>query len=247
MSKSLTSSDNSCRSHNLHLRRDSQRRHPGGTRRNIPGEAYVRFTAPTSADDTGQGTIQNDDTPLLVISQLYGGGGNTGASFTHDFIEIFNRGTTTVSLNGYSVQYTSASGTSWQVTNLTNITLAPGQYYLVHEAGGANGATLPPADATGTINMAGTAGKVALVSNTTALSGACPSGASILDLVGYGATTCFEGSGPAPAPGNTTADFRKSDGCVDTNDNVADFLTATPSPRNTSLARSPLRRGRSFN
>ncbi len=203
-----------------------------------PDEIFlVKVSSVSGADvgnDTGLGTIQNDDTPLLVISQLYGGGGNTGASFTHDFIEIFNRGTTTVSLSGYSVQYTSSSGTSWQVTNLTNIILAPGQYYLVHEAGGANGAPLPPADATGTINMNGSAGKVALVSNITALSGACPSGASILDLVGYGATTCFEGSGPAPAPGNTTADFRKSDGCVDTNDNAADFLTATPNPRNTA-------------
>jgi uncharacterized repeat protein (TIGR01451 family) len=197
----------------------------------------VKITSVSGAevgDDTGQGTIQNDDTPVLVISQLYGGGGNVGASFSHDFIEIFNRGTTTVSLSGYSVQYTSASGTTWQATNLTNVTLAPGQYYLVHEAGGANGASLPAADANGAINMNGSAGKVALVSNTTSLSGACPSSTSILDLVGYGATTCFEGSGPAPAPGNTTADFRKSDGCVDTNHNTADFLTAAPSPRNTS-------------
>jgi hypothetical protein len=27
----------------------------------------------------------------LVISQVYGGGGNTGAPYTHDYIEIFNR------------------------------------------------------------------------------------------------------------------------------------------------------------
>ncbi len=35
--------------------------------------------------------------PNLVVSQVYGGGGNTGATFTDDFIEIFNRGTTTAS------------------------------------------------------------------------------------------------------------------------------------------------------
>ncbi len=28
----------------------------------------------------------------LVISQVYGGGGNTGAQYTHDFVELFNRG-----------------------------------------------------------------------------------------------------------------------------------------------------------
>lgn len=30
--------------------------------------------------------------PDLVISQVYGGGGNSGAPYTHDFIELFNRG-----------------------------------------------------------------------------------------------------------------------------------------------------------
>ena len=66
----------------------------------------------------------------VVISQVYGGGGNTGAPYTHDFIELFNKGTNAVDLNGWSVQYASSTGTSWQVTNLTPITLQPGQYYL---------------------------------------------------------------------------------------------------------------------
>ena len=47
----------------------------------------------------------------VVISQVYGGGGNAGASFTHDFIELFNRGTAPVVLDGMSVQYASATGT----------------------------------------------------------------------------------------------------------------------------------------
>ena len=86
---------------------------------------------------------------------------------------------------------------------------------------------------------AATTGKVALVSNTTALAGACPADPHILDLVGYGSTPatanfCFEGAGPAAAPANTTADIRKSGGCTETNDNAADFLVATPFPRNTS-------------
>ncbi|HTH32420.1 MAG TPA: lamin tail domain-containing protein, partial [Lacibacter sp.] len=72
----------------------------------------------------------------VVISQVYGGGGNTGATYTHDFIELFNRGTNSVSLNGWSVQYASATGTSWAKTDLTNITLAPGQYYLIQQAQG---------------------------------------------------------------------------------------------------------------
>lgn len=35
--------------------------------------------------------------PDIVISQVYGGGGNAGAPYMNDFVELFNRGTTTVS------------------------------------------------------------------------------------------------------------------------------------------------------
>src|SRR5699024_4245620 len=90
----------------------------------------------------------------LVISQVYGGGGNMGATYTHDFIEVFNRGATAVSLEGWSVQYAASAGSSWQRTNLTDVTLAPGQYFLVREAMGAGGSTpLPVPDASGTIAM----------------------------------------------------------------------------------------------
>src|SRR5580765_7478679 len=77
--------------------------------------------------------------PDVVISQIYGGGGNAGATLTNDFIELFNRGAAPVSVNGWSVQYAAAAGTSWQRTNLPNITLAPGQYLLVQEAAGTGG------------------------------------------------------------------------------------------------------------
>lgn len=175
----------------------------------------------------------------VVISQVYGGGGNAGATYTHDFIELFNRGAAPVSLNGWSVQYNSATGTgTWQVTNLTNTTLQPGQYYLVQQAQGAGGTTpLPTPDAIGTIAMSGTAGKVALVNNTTALT-ACPAG--LIDLVGYGATAnCFEGTGPTPAPSNTLAVLRAANGCTDTDQNAADFATAAPVPRNTATTLNP--------
>ncbi len=174
----------------------------------------------------------------VVISQAYGGGGNSGATYTHDFIELFNRGATPVDLSGWSVQYASATGTSWQVTNLGNHMLQPGQYYLVQEAQGAGGtAPLPTPDTIGAIAMAGAAFKVALVANTTALSGGCPSGASIQDFVGAASTAnCFEGSGQAPAPSNTTAVLRADGGCTDTNDNAADFSALAPAPRNTGSA-----------
>jgi len=196
----------------------------------------------TVADGQGQGTIQNDDGAILVISQIYAGGGNTGAPYTNDFVEIFNRGATTVDFAAtpYSVQYAGATASfGSNKVDLTAGTLAPGQYFLVQLSGGANGAALPTPDATGSIAMAFAAGKVALVAGTTALTGSgCPLAATVADFVGYGTTAdCFEGAGRAPAPSNTTADFRKAGGCTDTNDNAADFLVSAPFPRNTS---SPL-------
>ena len=170
----------------------------------------------------------------LVISQLYGGGGNAGATLKNDFIELYNRGNTTISLTGSSVQYGAATGTSWQVTALTG-SLAPGHNYLIKEAAGAAGTVdLPPPDATGTINMSATTGKVALVSSTSALSGACPSSAAVLDFIGYGSSpNCYEGSGPAPLLTNSTAALRNADGCTDTNNNSADISSGAPNPRNT--------------
>ncbi|MBB5881945.1 hypothetical protein GGR74_003167 [Xanthomonas arboricola] len=173
----------------------------------------------------------------VVISQVYGGGGNSGATFRSDFIELHNIGSTTVSLDGWSVQYASAAGSSWQVTPLAGRVPAGG-YYLVKQADGSGGSVaLPTPDATGTIAMGGGAGKVALSNSASALSGACPTGNA--DLVGYGSTaSCAEGNAPTPAPSNTLAVLRGGDGCTDTDNNAADFATGAPAPRN---AASPAR------
>src|SRR5688572_7029538 len=174
--------------------------------------------------------------PNIVISQVYGGGGNAGATYTHDFIELFNRGTSSVSLAGWSVQYTSATGTgTWAVTPL-NGSIAPGAYYLVQQAPGAGGTTpLPTPDASGSIAMAATAGKVALRTTASAISGACPAPGTSADVVGYGpAATCHEGAGPTAATSNTLAALRKRSGCFDSDNNNVDFSIGSPNPRNTA-------------
>jgi predicted extracellular nuclease len=181
----------------------------------------------------------NASTSGIVISQIYGGGGNAGSTFKNDFIEIFNADGATVNLSGWSVQYASAAGTTWQVTAL-NGSLAPGQYFLIQESQGAGGTTnLPTPNATGNIAMSATAGKVALVSSTVALSGGCPVGGAIIDFVGYGTgsggASCFEGTAAAPTLTNTTADFRRNNGLQDTDSNTADFITGAPNPRNTPV------------
>jgi uncharacterized protein len=177
------------------------------------------------------------DQGSAVISQVYGGGGNTGSVFTNDFIELFNPGPNTVSLAGWSVQYGSSAGTTWSPTALAG-TIAPGHYVLVQEAGGANGTTpLPAPDATGTIAMSATEGKVALVRSVAPLVGACPSGGDLVDLVGYGAANCSEGGVAATGLGANVAAVRAGGGCVDTNTNGADFAAISPpTPRNSGSA-----------
>ncbi|MGW2142929.1 ExeM/NucH family extracellular endonuclease [Nonomuraea bangladeshensis] len=184
----------------------------------------------------------------VVISQVYGGGGNSGAPFTNDYVELFNRSAAPVPLDGWSVQYTSATGTGNFAANTAALsgTLAPGQYHLVQLAAGTTpSGALPQPDSTGSINMSGSAGKVALVRSASGLacngSTAPCSGeqlALLADLVGYGSANFSEGA-PAPALTNATAAFRRSGGCADTDDNGADFESAAPAPRNSATAPAP--------
>ena len=176
----------------------------------------------------------------LVISQIYGGGGNSGATLKNDFIEIFNPGTQPVVVTGWSVQYASAAGTTWQVTNLSG-SVPPGAYYLIQEAAGTGGTiSLPTPDATGSIALAASAGKVALVNSTTALSVGCAaaaSSASVVDVVGYGSTSTSSGTdcaSSAPVLSNTTADLRGDSGCTYTGNTPTDFAAGTPAPRNSA-------------
>ena len=205
----------------------------------IFGIAALGGVAPAPAADGG-----------LVISQVYGGGGNSGASHTHDFIELYNPSSADVVLDGRSLQYASATGTGnfgnnpTQLTELTG-TIRAHRYFLVQQASTAPvGAPLPgpnQIDLT-PINMSGTAGKVALVTGTTTLG--CNGGplqqcdaaqlARIVDLVGYGNANFSEGGAAAPTLSNTTSAQRRNGGCEDTNNNAADFTAAATAPRNSS-------------
>ncbi|WP_328823487.1 lamin tail domain-containing protein [Metallococcus carri] len=163
--------------------------------------------------------------PDLVVNQVYGGGGNSGAPYASDYVELFNRSTNAVDLTGWTVQYWSASGTTAQKTPLTG-SIGAGGRFLVKEADGANTSAqpLPTPDATGTIPMAATGGRVAIVN---------PAG-TVVDLLGWGAATASEGA-PAGATNNSTAVFR-SNACIDTDNNAADFTTGTPTPQNSTTA-----------
>ncbi|WP_029146927.1 ExeM/NucH family extracellular endonuclease [Methylophilus sp. 5] len=179
----------------------------------------------------------------VVISQIYGG---QGSVYNQDFVELFNAGAAAVNINGWSVQYGSATGngnfSANGVTTLSGV-LQPGQYYLVGLRSAANGLVLPTPDVgNNATDMSGTNGKVVLVNNSTGL--ACNGGsvvcspaqlAQIVDLVGYGTANFFEGA-VAPAINSSTALLRKNNGCQDTNQNGSDFATGAPAPRNSGSA-----------
>ncbi len=187
----------------------------------------------------------------LVISQMYGGGGNTGAQFTNDFLELYNPTSAAISLNGLSIQYAAATSASWNEYPLPNVSVQPGHYFLIQAAAGTtvtNAPLVPAADfvisgngSTGNaLNFSATAGKIVIAKTTTPITVACPAASAYVDLIGFGTTAnCFEGTGPAPAPSNTTADVRMNL-AADLVNNATDFSTAVPSPHNSGSASGPI-------
>jgi beta-lactamase superfamily II metal-dependent hydrolase len=181
----------------------------------------------------------------VVISQIYGGGGNASAPYQNDYIELFNRGSQSVSLNGWSVQYGSATSATFSAANTTLLSgiINPGKYVLIRGAAGTSctgapcGVVLPvSADFTTTTNLSGTAGKVILVSNSTAFaSNGCSLTPVVADFVGYGTgasgANCFQVVAAATLS-NTTAAVRGSGGCTDTRNNGGDFTATAPNPHN---------------
>jgi len=177
-----------------------------------------------------------------VIAEVYGGGGNSGAQYTEDFVEIGNAGGASVDMGGYSVQYLPGAPTAsskWQVTPLAG-TLAGGGRYLVGEGFGTGGTTpLPATDAAGAIALSGTSGTVALVQGSDPLTcvtaADCAADSRVKDLVGYGTATVHEGSGAAAGASNTASVARNA-ALTDTDDNAADFTAGAPTPQNSGGA-----------
>ncbi|WP_347219370.1 lamin tail domain-containing protein [Chryseobacterium sp.] len=170
----------------------------------------------------------------IVINEIYGGNGNSGAVFKNNYIVLKNIGTTLVSLTGASIQYAPAIGAFAEYHTLPDFTLGPEETYLIQEAaveGGVEALPTPDFIATtvtnfdGTpnksvgIRISGTSGKVVLAGNIIQVMS--PGSSNVLDFVGYGANADqFKGDGPAPSPTASTAIRRTLE---NNSDNMADF------------------------
>ncbi len=182
----------------------------------------------------------NPDGTALVISEVYGGGGNTGAQYTHDFIELYNPTGAPISVDGWSVQGRSATNSAAATAgaNITPLTgsVPAGGYYLVREGAGAgNGVALPTPNATGTMGIAAGGWQIWLANTTTGLDPAdgnvtAAPNPAIIDLVGAATNSnSFETATANEAPSNTLATTRNASN-TDTDNNANDFSTAAPAP-----------------
>lgn len=169
----------------------------------------------------------------VLINEVYGGGGNSGAPFNQDFVELVNTGETAVDLSGWSVQYASAAGNSWNNKVDLSGSIQPGAQFLIGLATGVTGDALPTPDLTGSINLSGSNGKVALTRTTTELAGStgiANVAEDVVDFVGYGTASDFAGAAAAPAASNTASVSRNADH-ANTADNAADFTAGAPTPQ----------------
>lgn len=165
----------------------------------------------------------------MVISQIFTGGGNANGTYERDYVVLYNRGSTPVTLTGWTLQYAGATANAWSVVDLSG-TVQPAHSLLIGLNPESGSLPIAPDVSADTIALQQMRGKIALVQQTMGLSGACPtSNANVVDFVGYGDTpNCFEGAGRAPLASQTTALFRRNSGCQETDDNAADFVVGTP-------------------
>ena len=188
-------------------------------------------------------SIANSD---IRISQIYSRGGEAGATFQNDYIELFNRGQTNVDINGWSLNISNFSGVPPNIQisssairffNPAGIILTPGSHFLIKfGATGSNGQPIINADINlGPVPISDTGSQIALLGKDKTLAfGFCPAApdltGTVVDYVGYGIAICAEGTVTLAPPPNKAL-MRAGNGCTDNNDNLEDFSFATPNPR----------------
>lgn len=167
--------------------------------------------------------------PPLTIVSVYPTGGETSATYNHDFVAIRNRTGAPLNLAGYSLQVTTGTSTfDWHVITLTGTVPASG-FHLVElgaPVGASAGAAVSNPQQTDTFDLPAVGGRVAIVSGTTALTG--PGPFTTVDLVGYGSTYTSE-SGAVTYSGATNKGMTRAvAGCTDTDHNSADLSEGAP-------------------
>jgi 5'-nucleotidase len=187
----------------------------------------------------------NAASPGLIITEVYGAGGNNGANLNADFVELFNPTSSTITLDGKSLQYRSATGAAAAngVANLSGDVPA-GKHYLIQTSASSatNGTAITPTpDVTVSgVNMAANSGTVWLSDVQTAMTpatGSVTANPNIIDLVGFGSSNTFE-TAPTGTISTTTSASRTVEG-TDNDNNGAEFAVGSQTPANCDCAAPP--------
>ncbi|MFJ3959029.1 ExeM/NucH family extracellular endonuclease [Arthrobacter sp. NPDC090010] len=188
-------------------------------------------------------TVAAPGTSAVVIDEAYLSGGSAGAAFKNKFVELYNSSDAAITLDGWSLQYRSATGTAApnSVTALKGSIPAKGTFLI---KGASNSATstapeLPSADLDApSFNPSGTSGTIVLAKQATAISGLGTGSqvepANVADLLGYGSSNTYEVKAATAPSSNTDVKSLNRSNHADSNDNSADFslssnITPTPS------------------
>lgn len=199
-------------------------------RRLVAGAGLALLTAGL----TPVAALANPAGTELVISEVYGAGGNSGAVYNADFVELTNPTGAPVSLAGKYLHYRAAAGGSGGVTFALAGSVPANRTWLVQmSAAGANGAALDPDQtAAPALSMAAAGGQVFLLNQAAPIttSGNMAGASGVLDMVGASGATSFETAATASAATATQSLNR----AADTDNNSADFALAAPSPTRSS-------------
>ena len=195
---------------------------------------FIIFTMLIGLITVPEKVVSASQSKQVVISEIYGGGGNNGSTLKNDFIELYNPTNSDINLEGWIIQYASKTGefSDKNITELTG-TIKGGGYYLIQEAAGNGGSEdLQQPDCSGNIAMSASECKVKLVNGE----------GEVVDFVGIGPSANESETEPTVSMSNDKSIQRKdNDGTStgntngwDTNNNKEDFYLETPTPRNSS-------------
>jgi len=170
----------------------------------------------------------------LVINEISIDGVIGSPGVEDDWVELYNPTGQAVSLDGWSLQKTSSSGSTSSLAKIALSGNVPaGGYFLIVRDGTNTSSTLKDlADLKSDLLSIADNNIIFLVSNNIKIINSQDS--DIVDFVGFGSANFFEGAAPAPAPQDAQSITRFPDG-EDTNNNSPDFiLNLNPSPKNSS-------------
>ncbi|MFZ4725131.1 MAG: S8 family serine peptidase [Paludibacter sp.] len=191
----------------------------------------------------------NNSYPAVMITQVYGGGGNSGATYKSDFIEFLNTTDSDINISGWCLYYIAAtsSSTSQKFEFPANTIIKAGKFFALK---GGEGAGTQPAwnvifDGTCTLNLSGSTGKILLLTSNATFTLSTPptideiiNNINFMDYVPFGTTAIpIWGSAMASNTTSTTSAKRKyMNGAFQYTKNIGnDFEVVTAEPRNSTI------------